>query len=67
MGILYPVDPRALFLVVLKYVGAKSGPTKEGYYKKAGHQSSHQTFKYHQYAVGTSLVPPAALRTPGWW
>ena len=54
MGILDPVG----LWTVLKHVGAKSEPIKEQVPTKIqGHQSSHQTIKYHQYVVGTSQVP----------
>ena len=54
--ILDPMDPKALFIVVLKYVGTKFEPAK-----MQDNKCSHQTIKYLQYAVGTSQVSSAAL------
>ena len=48
MGILDPVGPRALFVILFKYVGAKSEPVwKQVPAKRQDDQSSHQTVKYH--------------------
>ena len=57
MGISDPVDPRVLFLLVLKYVSAKSEhmwrkvPTKG-----QDDHDSQQTLKYHQFVVEISQV-----------
>ena len=53
---------RALLVVVPKYVNPESGPIKGKVpAKRHDYQSSHQTNKYHQYAVGTSQVPSCPL------